>query len=197
MTNRFSRVAPLTGVVFVVLLLISIFLPGSLPDGDASGANVIAYAKDNHTKLNVDAAIIGFSLFVGLFFYGQLRAFLRRIPDNEALASIAFGGAVLFTAGGGVIAGTQLALAESSGSLEPGAAQALNMMARDLAMVLFAGLAVLMVAAGLAPVRSRILATWLGWVGIMFGVVTVAGSFHWVPGCSSLVRFGHWPSVSS
>jgi hypothetical protein len=170
-----SRWLPLTGIVFVILLLVSIFLPGSLPNGNASGATVISYAKSNSNSLTISAIVIGFSLFFALLFYGQLRALLRSVPANEALATISFGGAVLFAAGGGVTAGAMLALADSPSALESGAAQALNMEVRDLALVLYAGLGILMFAAGIAIVRSHILATWLGWAGIVLGVITVAG----------------------
>ena len=195
MSKSWTRWLPLTGVVFVILLLVSIFLPGSLPNGDASGAIVISYAKANQNRLTVSAIIIGFSLFFALVFYGQLRALLRSVPANEALATISFGGAVLFAAGGGVTAGAQLALADSPGALESGAAQALNMQLRDMALVLFAGLGVLLFAAGLAIVRSRILTAWLGWAGIVLGAVTVAGA---VPlGASVLLLGAVWTVATS
>jgi hypothetical protein len=73
---------------------------------------------------------------------------------------------VLFAAGGAVTGGASLALADDPGKLDPAAAQTLNVLARDLAMILYAGLGLLMLAAGLAIVRSRLLPAWLGWVGI-------------------------------
>jgi len=173
MSNRWERMAPLTGVVFVILLVVSVFLPGSIPNSDATGAKVISYADAHKGSLTTSSVIIGFSLFFGLMFYGQLRGFLRRSPAVEQLAAISFGGAVLFAAGGGVVAGAQLALGDSPTKMDPAAAQALNVLARDLPMILFVGGGVLLFAAGLAIIKSRSLPAWLGWAGIVLGVVAV------------------------
>jgi hypothetical protein len=134
---------------------------------------VISYARNHGGALDASAVLIGFSLVFGLFFYGQVRAVLRRTAATESLAAVSFGGAVLFAAGGGVAAGTSLALADHPGRLTPAAAQTLNVLGRDLPMILFAGAGILMLAAGIAIVRSRLLPAWLGWAGIVLGVVGV------------------------
>ena len=173
MSDKLSRFVPLAGVVFVALLVVSAFLPGSMPSSSASGVQIIAYAKGHQNSLNASAFLIGLSLFFGLIFYGQLSGYLRSSPKGERLATIAFGGAVLFAAGGGVAGGTSLALADSPQKLDPAAAQALYALMRDLPMILFVGVGVLMFAAGVAIVRSQLLPRWLGYAGIIFGVITV------------------------
>lgn len=102
MESRVGRWSPLTGVLFVILLVVSVFLPGSLPSSAASGRAIIAYAQSQQTDLTVSSVVIGISLFVGLLFYGQLRWRLRYVPAADEWATISFGGAVLFAAGGGV-----------------------------------------------------------------------------------------------
>jgi hypothetical protein len=166
-----ARLAPLIGVVFVALVAVGSFLPGSVPASNAAGTTVITYAKAHQTSLQVSAVILGISVFIGLFFYGQLRHLLRQSPAAEQLASISFGGAVLFAAGGAVTAGISLTLADSPGTLTAASAQTLSLLSRDLATPLFVGLGVLMLAAGLAIVRSRILPVWLGWSGLVLGIV--------------------------
>jgi hypothetical protein len=137
--------------------------------------------------MRASAIIIGLSLVVGLFFYGQLREYLRRDPKLETLATVCYGGAVLFAAGGGAVAGTALALVDQPRKLDPAAAQSLNVLYTDLPLVLLVGLGALMFAAGLAIVWRRVLPVWLGWAGIVLGVVATLPL-----GAFSLILGGLW-----
>src|SRR5438132_14036484 len=101
MTDRWSRFAPLTGVVFVGMLVASNVLGANTPDSNAAATKVISFYHSHRTRQEVSAYLTGVSLFVGLFFYGSLRGHLRRVTAVERLASIAFAGAVLFAVGGG------------------------------------------------------------------------------------------------
>jgi hypothetical protein len=174
MSDRWSRLEPLTGVVFVALLIITSALSGSLPDSKASATKVLSYYSSHSTKIAVAAYITGLSLFFGLFFYASLRDHLSRGDEARRLAATAFGGAVLFAVGGGVSAGTQLTLAEAPGVFSPGAAQALNLLVNNLGQfALGAGIAVLMMAAGIAILRTGLLPVWLGRVAIVIAVVAL------------------------
>lgn len=174
MSDRWGRLAPLSGVVFVGLLIAANALAESLPDSKASATKVISYYRSHSTKIAVAAYITGVSLFVGLFFYATLRDHLRRHDAAKRLASTAFGGAVLFAVGGGLAAGTELALAEAPNEFSPGAAQALNLIENNLAQfALGAGIAVLLVAAGIAIIRTGLLPVWLGWIAIVIAVAAL------------------------
>ena len=173
MSDRWARMAPLTGVLFVVLLVVGSVVPGSVPKTTASGAEVVTYASDHQNALRVSAILIGISLLVGLVFYGELRALLRKDSSVESLAAISFGGAVLFATGGGTVSGVALAVADQPSKLDPAAAQTLNILYIDLPLVLLVGLGIVMFTAGIAIVRSGLLPSWLGWSGIVLGVVGV------------------------
>jgi hypothetical protein len=174
MSDRWNRLAPLTGVVFVGLLIATNALGGSSPDNKASASKVISYYSSHSTKIAVASYLTGVSLLFGLLFYGVLRDHLSRSDDARRLANTAFGGAVLFAVGGGVIAGTQLALAEAPSEFSPAAAQALNLLGNNLAQfALGGGIAVLMTATGIAILRSGLLPVWLGWAGFVIAIAAL------------------------
>ncbi len=83
-------------------------------------------------------------------------------------------GGVLFAVSGALAAGSLIAITDSPKHLSLSAAQALNTLQSDISGVAFlGGLAVMWLASGLAIVRSRLLPSWLGWIAIILGVVSV------------------------
>jgi len=168
--------APLLGLIFVALLIISFALTSSSPGSSASGAAVITYYFNHRAQQNTSAVLIIISVPIGLFFFGLLREYLRRARAARPYAAIAFGGAVLFAAGGCASAGLQFALADVPGQLAPSAAQALNVLNTDLSFPLIvAGVSVMQLGFGIAVLRSGLLPAWLGWLGVAIGVVAAAG----------------------
>jgi hypothetical protein len=169
-----SRYLPLTGVVFFALLVVTSVMSGSTPQGKASGAKVLAFYHAHRTRDAVSAALVGLAILVGLFFYRCLRDHLRRASGSDLLAGVAFGGALLFAAAGGLSSGAQYALSIDANHLSAAAAQAVNLMATDAAFLLQgAGIAVLLIASGLAILRGGELPSWTGWFALVFGVVAL------------------------
>jgi hypothetical protein len=193
MFDRWNRFVPLTGVVFVALLVASNVLLGSTPESSDSAAKVIAFYQAHRTRIETSSYLTGLSLFFGLFFYACLRDCLHRARAGERLAATAFGGAILFAVGGGLAAGSQFALADVPSKLSPAAAQALNLLENDISVfALTAGVAVLLMASGIAILRTRLLPVWLGWIAIVIAVVglTPAGFF-------AFLAAGIWTLVAS
>jgi hypothetical protein len=172
--SRLSRHAPLTGIAFFALLAVGFVLTWNTPSSNTSAAKVLSFYTSHQHQQKAGNYLIGLSLFFGLFFLGNLSGFLRRDPAVARLAAIAFGGAVLFAAAGGVSAGVGFALADVPHHLNAGAAQALNLLSNDLGtLMLIGGLGVVLMATGLAIVRSGLLPRALGWFAIVFGVVAL------------------------
>ncbi|MDX6199736.1 MAG: hypothetical protein QOJ79_2887 [Actinomycetota bacterium] len=177
MTNKWARLGSLSGVLFVLLVIASNVVGGGFPENTESPAKVIAFYQAHKTGQQWSASLTGAAVVVGLYFFGSLRAYLRRSASADDLVVIAFAGAVLFGAAGCVNAGLQWSLAAVPDQLTPAAAQALNVLGKDnLATGFFgAGLATLMLFYGIAMLRTRLLPTWLGWVSVALGVLAVAG----------------------
>jgi hypothetical protein len=171
--NRWIGLAPLTGVAFFALLLASFIVGGSTPGSDATGQHVIAFYTAHKSKENVSAFLGFYSVVFFLFFAGVLRARLREAMPESALAAISFGGAVLVAIGGATFASLTVALTDIPDKLDPGAAQALNVLTQDFFAPLIAGTCVFMIANGIATLRSGIFPAWLGWIAILIGVVAV------------------------
>ena len=175
MSRGWTRWLPLiTGVLFVALIAVGVALTWNTPDTKDSATKVLAYYQAHKHRVMGGSYLIALSLFFGLFFFGALRGWLRRDPRTERLASVAFGGAILFAVAGGLIAGSGFALADNPQVMSAQAAQALNTMSSDLAApLLLAGLGVILFATGLAIVCAGLLPRWVGWLSMVFGVVSL------------------------
>lgn len=174
MNRPWNRMAPLTGVALVVLLVLSQVLLGNEPGENASAGQVVAFYNAHHGGIQVSAYLTGLAVVSGLFFYAYLSDHIRRAENSARLAIAAFGGAVLFAVGGALSAGTQFALADVPGKLSPAAAQALNLLQQDISVFLIAaGAAGLLLASGLAILRGRQLPAWVGWLGLVLGIASL------------------------
>jgi hypothetical protein len=172
MRNRWDRLAPLVGVVFVVVLAVDFAVGGSEPQGGASAAKVVSWYGAHRSRVQAADYLMVVVLVMALFFYGYLRD--RLAEHAPGLAATAFGGAVLFAVGGAVSVGAQLALADTPSRLSPAAAQALNLLSNYVAAIAVdAGAAGLLTAFGLAIVRGARLPAWTGWLALVLGVACI------------------------
>lgn len=176
------RWAALSGIVFVVLMLVGAAFVFDVPKGDASAQEIASYLTDsgNHTR-----NIIGAYLWVlgGLAFLGfvtGLRSVLRRAEgDPGTLSNLVFGAGVVFTAVWSVSAA---AIASVAYAVEFSDARVSN---PDLVTVLpslgglllllgggFAGI-LLLAATSILIFRTGVLPRWLAWLGIVVAVSLV------------------------
>ncbi|MBV9801755.1 MAG: hypothetical protein JO130_01130 [Solirubrobacterales bacterium] len=172
MNTRWDRLAPLLGVGFLVLLVISFAIGGNEPQGGASAAKVLSWYGSHRSRVQAAAYLLVATVAVAFFFYGYLRD--RLAGGSPGLAATAFGGVILFAVGGTIGAGMQLALAEHSSKLGSGAALALSeLFLYGNWIALNAGTAVLLLAFGIAILRAGRLPAWTGWLAVGFGLLSV------------------------
>ncbi|HEY1359889.1 MAG TPA: hypothetical protein VGF21_16425 [Thermoleophilaceae bacterium] len=173
MQSTWERIAPLTGAVFVVITVATFASGGSTPSDHDSALKVQAFYAKHHDKHSLLAFLIMFGVPFLLFFASSLRHDLRRAGGSGQLANAALAGGALAAAGIGLIASVHLALADAGASAKTlHTAQALNVLDANDFLPAAAGIAVLVFAAGLSAVRHGGFAKWLGWVGIVVGVLT-------------------------
>jgi hypothetical protein len=173
MLKDLARWAPLTGVVFAVLLFVGAMAGGNTPDSDASATKAVTFFHSHHTGQQTSAYLIVYSIVFGLFFAAALRSHLRARTEGDGLIALGFAGMIVLATSAGVITGIDLAAADVPGKIAPAAEQALNVLQNDVFYGMLVGTGVFMLANGLviAANAAAAIPKWLGWVAVVLGVV--------------------------
>jgi hypothetical protein len=175
-----ERFAPLTGIGFVILVVVAVIVGGETPDADDGIVKVVNYWKDNQDQAIASAIIAGFSAAFLLWFAGVLRAVLAIAEGPPArLANTAFAGAVVGTVGWLLLIGFTFVAADTADDVAPQVTQTVSVLQADFFFPLAVGFAVFLLASGLALVRTGVLPSWLGWTALVLGLacLTPGGFF--------------------
>ena len=176
------RWAMLGGVAWVVLFVVGVILTFSgTPDSSSAPGKLIAYYSDSghRDRINIGWVLTGLSVFFFLWFLGALRRAIRGLEGDDGLLTAV-------TTIGGTIYGamTLAAVAVETGirtmsddtyhhTVYPGLIHA----ADDVGWVLHAsggaGLGAMIIAASLAAVRARAVPSWVGWLGVAVGILSL------------------------
>jgi hypothetical protein len=194
MQSRWGRIAQLSGVLFAVLIVVSIFAGGGeTPNGDASPARVIAYYTTHKSEAEASGIVFAFAFLFLVLWAGMLRSYLRRTPEAEGSSALVLAGAVLMAVGGVTLSGLEFGLAHQIHHLEPDAAQTVSFLSNEMFLPLIVGGCVLGLGAGISILRGAALPRWLGWAAIVLGVVVL------IPPLSfpALLVFAIWVIVVS
>ena len=179
MDNR-SWLQPLTGVLFIVVLIVGFALGGEPPDAsEDSIQEVVDFYVDNEDSVFVGGILqaIGGALliFFGGYLYKRLRA-----AGAEGSAAVAFGGLIALAVAIALDGTIHIALTELvNGDEEPseGAVQALSVLWNNDFLPLALGMLVFLWGTGVAIVRHGGLPTWMGWVAIVAGITAISPAF--------------------
>jgi hypothetical protein len=171
---------PLTGILFVVLVVVSFALVGETPDAtEDSAEEVLDFYADDDDRIALGSILGGVGAVFLLFFAGWLRKVLRRAegPDG-VLSAVSFGGAVVLAVGITASAAFSFAIADVADNIEdPIVFQTLNALTWGFWLPFAAGTITFMVATGISVVRHGVLPAWLGWVAIVAGAVMFTPAF--------------------
>jgi hypothetical protein len=175
-----DRVAAVTGVLFVVVLLAGLYVAPDLvyPEEQVGGVSGTFYVN-YESRLLAQAVLFGLASVLFLFFLGGLRAFLARAEGREPrLAPVVLAAGAVFTALGLLQAAVLTALVALRGNELGVRAEGSGWAARalfylegaigDLALFPFAAF---LAAAAVVLLRTRVLPRWLGWVGAAVGLL--------------------------
>ena len=191
--STWERLAPLTGLVFVAIVVAVFAGGGSTPSEHDSALKVAAFYGKHHDKHMLLAFILALSIPFLLFFVSTLRYELRRAGGTGQLANAAFAGGVLASAGFGILAFVHFALANAADSSKTiGTTQVLNVLDNSDFIPMAAGVGMLVLASGLSAVRHGGVPRWLGWIGVVIGVLTFTPA-----GFFAFLASGIWIAVAS
>jgi hypothetical protein len=195
--RRWERLGAEAGIAFVVLGVIATFAPGSQPDQDASGRQLVTYIADHHDGLMWSMVLWSLATVCGLFFLAALRSRMARAEGghNEMATAVVIGGTFAFLAnwiGGMVVA--SVSYRESIG-VAPATVRAmwdvgnLGAIVANIGGVVFAGsVAAVVLGTGLLP-------RWVGWFAAAVSVGSVASLFGPLSSTGALAPGGGYQIV--
>jgi hypothetical protein len=172
MTRTKEWLVPLTGVAFIVIVVIGFIVGGGEPKSADDPVNeIVEYYLDNKGSIQASSYLGAAAGLLLIFFGAYLRKVLRAAggPD-EMLSLVAFIGLVVVAVGFAIDVTIQLALAEAADDIDPVAVQALQALWDNDFVPLALGALTFLSATGIAVIRSGVLPKWLGWVMLLLAV---------------------------
>lgn len=166
------------GLLFFVLIAASVFITPNAPSSNATVAKVVTSYHDHQGAYYVGAYLIVLAVIVGLTYFWYLREYLGQVPASRRLLTVAFAGAIVFAVSGTVSAGLNFTLAEGShaSNVTGTTMQTLNLLKSGFDVpITAAGSALFLIVTGLIVIRNGGLPRWLGWVAVVFGVISATG----------------------
>lgn len=174
MSDRWSRMAPLTGVLFVVLTIVAVFSNNAeTPKPSAGAAKVFAFYSAHRSEVETSGIMFALAFLVLVLFAGAVRAYLRQNGASEGLSALVLAGGVLMATGALAATGIEYGLAHNLHYFSPEAAKTLNFISNELFLPVLAGGFLFGVCSGLAILRGSALPDWLGWVAIVIGIAVL------------------------
>ncbi len=174
MSMKSQRLAPLSGIVFVVLLATGfIVLGGSSPELKDSSQKIIDFYTHHKNReiaaaVAVGASVVFLSIFVASL-YGRLKA--AEGPSNLG-STLALIGGVAAVAGFFGIIGVHVALIDGADKhIDPGAMVALNAIDNDNFPAFSLPLGVMLLGAAIATLKAGALSKWLGWAALVIAIL--------------------------
>ena len=170
-----SWLVPLTGALFVVLLIVGFMVGGEPPDvTDDSTAKIVDFYTDNKDAVIFGAVLAAIAGTLFVFFGGYLRQVLLEAEGpGGILSSVAFAGMIIFAAGIAIDSTITFGLAETADDIDPAAVQALGALYNYDFVVFAMGLQIFLLATGLSVLRHGALPKWIGGIAIVLAVIAV------------------------
>jgi hypothetical protein len=172
------------------LLEIPVLFPFLSADSPSprKAAELVTYYSSQKTNLLIGAAGASVVLLGRIAFSAGARASLQRTAGIRALADLALGAMVLSV----VLEIAMAALFAAAGRMaagggEQGGIVALHYAAETVGFALFPAIAVAVASTSLAQLISAQFPRWLGWLGLLAGVVGIATSAYAVATAQNLV----------
>jgi hypothetical protein len=180
---RWSRYAPLTGVVAVALWLVGSIVVESpdRPDGDADPQSWLSYVQDNEASLLVGGVLFGFGSVFFVWFLGSLRAALLTAEGPPGrLSSLAFGSGLLVALSSLMLVAPLVQAAIDTDDI---AGETVRTLA-TVSDMFFGGVELfaipMLVATALVILSRAVFASWVAWVSLVLALLLAIIPIGWI-----------------
>jgi hypothetical protein len=168
-------IGPATGILFLVVVIISFVVSGKEPpDVDSDTQKIVDFYVDNDSSLMIGAALQGLAITLLIFFGGFLRKVLRSAEGPDGwLSLVSFGGLLVLSAGLAFDATLVFMLADQADKVDPSFVQGGLALFNDDFIPMAVGAQVFLWSTGISILRHGALPKWIGWVMVVLGVVAL------------------------
>lgn len=177
--TTWERYGAASGLAFVVLFMLSVFIVPMPPHLDASTGSVAAYFTSHAKALLWTEVLTAFATVAFLWFLGHLRHVMQRAESgHEELSPIVMVAGVALAAFGlmNALPGAVMAfMAHRGDALAGGTVRMLWDLYQVSTAFLMVSLGLFVMVASMAMVRKELVAAWLGWAGMLLAVVCWVG----------------------
>ena len=172
------RVAAVAGAVFFALIVVHAELRSPAPSATDTSREVFAYVARHQDRLQLGAVALGFAMPAALVWLSGLVRVLRRAEGaTAAVATVALGGGVLAAASTVTGALTEGVTAVRFSDLGPAGVRVAWTMFLLSAGATLLGLLLVVGAAAVAALRTRLFARWFAVTSVVLTLVSVVGAF--------------------
>ena len=188
-------IGPLTGILFVVLVIVAFVVGGETPSTDDSTREIVDFYVDNDSEQAIASAVLALASVAFIFFVGTLRRALRAAAGDEGgLSTVTALGGLTMAIGASIFAGIGFTLGDAADDLPVAAIVTLNALNSDMFFTLAVGTAVFNLGLALAILRHGGLPRPLGWLALVVGIValTPGGFFAFLATAIVII----WASVA-
>lgn len=196
-SGRLERMAPLSGVLFALLMVAAVGAWGESFEPTLEAEKKAAFFLDSPEKALAGAQLLGLAAFMLVWFGAGLRSAILRLGGaSDRFAALAFGGSIASASlllAAAAVNGSLGLRADETGTLDAGATALVS----DVGSLLVAAaapiaMALITAGTGLAALRSRaLLPTWLGWVSVVLTVGLVLMPINYIV----VIGFVVWAAV--
>lgn len=176
--TRWERAAAAGGILFVVLALVSAFLPGSPPMASDPAREIAEFFADKSDQIRV-ASFLGVIASIPLVWWGaSIFRMLERSTGNARLSVIAAIGIAVGVAASGVasVVFAVVGILGVEGSGGPDAVKFFFVLGLSLNGIVGIATALLVGAVSAGVLRTGMMAKGVGWFGALVALLAVAGS---------------------
>ena len=176
MNDRYAKYGAVTGILFVLFIVVGfLVVTPKPPDVSASADEWHSYFTDETGGIRAGVVLVSISLFFFIWFLGSVSSALRVIEGSPRLPTVAFGGGIIAVASLFLIATMISTAAFRPEDTSPELTRALNDVGLMAAVPGIAGICALLGATALVILRSDALPGWLGWLAALAAVAQPLG----------------------